>query len=143
MHPGGGSLSCVTPFLRGGLLKKGSIVDATIVSVPSSTRNGNNARDPEMHRTKKENQWHFGMKLHVGTDPRGLMHHPEGTAANVHDLTPSGRLLHGEEQQVRTDADIAGSASRRSTRIARCRGRLPWTRAGAGQRGFSGGDGEG
>ena len=68
---------------RGVLLKKGSIVDATIISAPSSTRNESNARDPEMHQTKKGNQWHFGMKLHIGTDPRGLVHHLEGTAANV------------------------------------------------------------
>ena len=68
---------------RGVLLKKGTIVDATIISAPSSTGNGSNARDPEMHRTRKGNRWHFGMKLHVGTDPRGLVHHLEGTAASV------------------------------------------------------------
>ena len=62
---------------------KGGIVDATIISAPSSTGNESNARDPEMHQTKKGNQWHFGMKLHIGTDPRGLVHHLEGTAANV------------------------------------------------------------
>ncbi len=68
---------------RGVLLKKGGIVDATIISAPSSTGNESNARDPEMHRTKKRNQWHFGMKLHVGTDPRGLVHHLEETAISV------------------------------------------------------------
>ena len=94
----------------GGLLKKGSIVDATIISAPSSTKN--NARDPEMHRTRKGSQWHFGMKLHIGTDTRGLVHHLEGTAANVHDLTPSGQLLHGEEEQVRTDAGYRGIGKR-------------------------------
>ncbi len=68
---------------RGVLLKKGTIVDATIISAPSSTGNESNARDPEMHRTRKGNRWHFGMKLHIGTDTRGLVHHLEGTAANV------------------------------------------------------------
>ena len=67
----------------GGALKKGSIVDATIISAPSSTKNESNARDPEMHQTKKGNQWHFGMKLHIGTDPPGLVRHLEGTAASV------------------------------------------------------------
>ena len=110
---------------EGGLLKKGGIVDATIISVPSSTGNGSNARDPGMHQTKKGNRWHFGMKLHIGTDPRGLAHHLEVMAANVHDLTPSGQLLHGEEEQVRGDTGYAGLASVRSTRIAMCRGRLP------------------
>ncbi len=68
---------------RGVLLKKGTIVDATIISAPSSTKNESNDRAPEMHQTKKGNQWHFGMKLHIGTDTRGLVHHLEGTAANV------------------------------------------------------------
>ena len=94
------------------MLKKGSIVDATIISAPSSTRNESNARDPEMHRTRKGNQWHFGMKLHIGTDTRGLVHHLEGTAANVYDLTPSGRLLHGEEEQVRGDSGYRGIGKR-------------------------------
>ena len=68
---------------QGVLLKKGGIVDATIISAPSSTGNESNAHDPGMHQTKKGNRWHFGMKLHIGTDPRGLVHHLEGTAANV------------------------------------------------------------
>ena len=97
---------------RGVLLKKGTIVDATIISAPSSTGNESNARDPEMHQTKKGNQWHFGMKLHIGTDTRGLVHHLEGTAANVHDLTPSDRLLHGEEEQVRGDSGYRGIGKR-------------------------------
>ncbi len=96
----------------GGVLKKGTIVDATIISAPSSTRNRSNARDPEMHRTRKGNRWHFGMKLHIGTDPWGLARHPEGTVANVHDLAPSGRLLHGEEEQVWADAGYRGIRKR-------------------------------
>ena len=103
-------ISGITWPSGGGLLKKGSIVDATIISAPSSTKN--NARDPEMHRTRKGCQWHFGMKLHIGTDPRGLVHHLEGTAANAHDLTPSDRLLHGEEEQVRADAGYRGIGKR-------------------------------
>ena len=95
-----------------GVLKKGGIVDATIISAPSSTGNGSNARDLEMHRTRKGNRWHFGMKLHIGTNTRGLLHHLEGTAANVHDLTPSGRLLHGEEEQVRGDSGYRGVGKR-------------------------------
>ena len=58
-------------------MKEGGIVDATIISAPSSTGNGSNARDPEMHQTGKGNRWHFGMKLHIGTDPRGLARHSE------------------------------------------------------------------
>ncbi len=94
------------------MLKKGTIVDATIISAPSSTGNGSNARDPEMHQTRKGNRWHFGMKLHIGTDPRGLVHHLEGTAANVQDLTPSGKLLHGEKEQVWGDSGYRGIGKR-------------------------------
>ena len=72
-----------SPGRAGVLLKKGTIVDATIISAPSSTGNESNARGPEMHQTRKGNRWHFGMKLHIGTDTRGLVHHLEGTAANV------------------------------------------------------------
>ncbi len=97
---------------QGVFLKKGTIVDATIISAPSSTKNESNARDPEMHQTKKGNQWHFGMKLHIGTDTRGLVHHLEGTAANVHDLTPSDQLLHGEEEQVWGDSGYRGIGKR-------------------------------
>ena len=95
-----------------GLLKEGSIVDATIISAPSSTKNESNTRDLEMHQARKGNRWHFGMKLHIGTDHRGLVHHPEGTAANVYDLTPSDRLLHGEEKQVWADAGYRGIGKR-------------------------------
>ena len=98
---------------RGGiLLKKGSIVDTAIISAPLSTGNESNARGPEMHRTRKGNRRHFGMKPHICTDPRGLVHHLEGTAANVYDLTPSGWLLHGEEEQVWGDAGYRGIGRR-------------------------------
>jgi IS5 family transposase len=70
------------------LLKSGTIVDATILAAPPSTKNAAGARDPEMHQTKKGKDWHFGMKAHVGTDRRGIVHSLTTTAANVHDSTP-------------------------------------------------------
>jgi IS5 family transposase len=79
------------------LLKSGTIVDATIITAPSSTKNAAQARDPEMKQTRKGNQWYFGMKLHTGTDPDGLVHHVTATAASVADITALPRLLHGEE----------------------------------------------
>jgi IS5 family transposase len=79
-------------------LKTGTIVDATIIGAPSSTKNVDNARDPEMHQTRKGNQWYFGMKLHIGVDSRaGLAHSAVVTAANVHDKHALPSLLHGNE----------------------------------------------
>src|SRR3954453_6204436 len=76
----------------------GTIVDATIIHAPSSTKNADKARDPDMHQTKKGNQWYFGMKAHVGVDAEsGLVHSVIGTAANVSDITQAGALLHGRE----------------------------------------------
>jgi len=77
------------------LLKAGTIVDATIIAAPSSTKNAAEARDPEMRQTRTGKQWHFGMKLHVGTDVRGLVHHVVATAASVADITQLPELLHG------------------------------------------------
>jgi IS5 family transposase len=75
---------------NGMAMKQGTIVDATIIAAPSSTKNKAGERDPEMHQTKKGNQWYFGMKVHLGVDSeRGLIHSMETTAANVHDLTPA------------------------------------------------------
>lgn len=72
---------------RGLLLKTGTVVDATLIAAPSSTKNSSGERDPEMHQTKKGNQWHFGMKAHIGVDAdSGLVHSVIGTAANVHDV---------------------------------------------------------
>jgi IS5 family transposase len=82
------------------LLKSGTIVDATIIEAPTSTKNAQEKRDPEMHQTKKGNQWHFGMKAHIGTDKRGIVHSLTTTAANVHDQTPMHKLLHGQEREV-------------------------------------------
>jgi len=82
------------------LLKSGTIVDATIIAAPPSTKNASGARDPEMHQTKKGKDWHFGMKAHVGTDRRGIVHSLTTTAANVHDSTQMAKLLHGQEREV-------------------------------------------
>lgn len=93
----------------GVLLKEGTLMDATIIEAPSSTKNKVGERDPEMHQTKKGNLWHFGMKAHIGVDARtGLTHSLETTAANEHDLNPAGRLLHGDEQFVFADAGYRG-----------------------------------
>lgn len=82
------------------LLKSGTIVDATIIEAPPSTKNEDQARDPEMHQTKKGKEWHFGMKAHVGTDKRGIVHSLTTTAANISDVSQMGQLLHGKEREV-------------------------------------------
>jgi IS5 family transposase len=88
---------------------KGTIVDASIISAPSSTKNKDKARDPDMHQTKKGNQWFFGMKAHIGVDSRTkLIHAVAATAANVHDATCLPDLLHGEETKVWGDAAYQG-----------------------------------
>lgn len=88
---------------------KGTIVDATIINAPSSTKNKDKARDPEMHQTKKGNEWYFGMKAHVGTDSQSkLMHSVAFTAANVHDSQALPHLLHGAETRVWGDAAYSG-----------------------------------
>jgi len=96
-------------LLANGLkLSGGTIVDATIIAAPSSTKNEDKARDPEMHQTKKGNQWHFGMKVHVGVDSRsGLVHHASITAANVHDSQQLPNLLHGNETRMYGDSAFA------------------------------------
>lgn len=93
---------------RGFKLNTGTIVDATIIGAPSSTKNAGKARDPEMHQTRKGQQWYFGMKLHIGVDSRsGLAHSAVVTAANVHDKHPLPDLLHGNEQRVYGDSAYA------------------------------------
>lgn len=93
---------------RGLKVGTGTIVDATIISAPSSTKNEDKARDPEMHQTRKGQQWYFGMKLHIGVDSRsGLAHSAVVTAANVHDKHPLPDLLHGQEQRVYGDSAYA------------------------------------
>lgn len=98
---------------QGLLLKTGTVVDATIIAAPSSTKNKSGERDPEMHQTKKGNQWHFGMKAHIAVDAEsGLVTRVIGTAANVSDVTQATALLHGEEKVVFADAGYQGVAKR-------------------------------
>lgn len=90
---------------QGLFVGKGTIVDATIINAPSSTKNAENKRDPEMHQTRKGKQWYFGMKLHTGVDEGfGLVHTVQGTAANVADVNVFGELLHGGEERVHGDS---------------------------------------
>jgi IS5 family transposase len=111
-HDLGSSLfSHIACYLEDNGLKvaKGTIVDATIIDAPSSTKNNKGARDPDMHQTKKGNQWYFGMKAHIGVDSRTkLIHSVAATAANVHDSQLLGDLLHGEETRVWGDSAYAG-----------------------------------
>lgn len=93
---------------RGFKVNTGTIVDATIIGAPSSTKNADKQRDPEMHQTRKGQQWYFGMKMHIGVDSRtGLAHSAVVTAANVHDKHPLPELLHGNEQRVYGDSAYA------------------------------------
>jgi len=95
------------------MMKQGTLVDATLIEVPCSTKNKRGERDGEMHQTKKGNQWYFGMKAHIGVDAKsGLTHSLETTAANVHDLNQVGNLLHGEEAFVFADAGYQGAENR-------------------------------
>lgn len=95
------------------LMREGTIVDATIIAAPPSTKNENKERDPEMHQVKKGNQWHFGMKAHIGVDAQsGLIHSVTGTAANVADIAQTHALLHGEEALVFADAGYLGVEKR-------------------------------
>ena len=97
---------------RGFKVNTGTIVDATIIGAPSSTKNADKARDPEMHQTRKGQQWYFGMKLHIGVDSQsGLAHSAVVTAANVHDKHPLPDLLHGNEQRVYGDSAYASQKS--------------------------------
>ena len=98
---------------HGLLLKAGTVVDATLIAAPSSTKNKSGERDPEMHQTQKGNQWYFGMKAHIGVDAdSGLVHTVIGTAANVNDVTQGHALLHGEEVDVFADAGYQGATKR-------------------------------
>ena len=98
---------------RGLILKKGSIVDSTIIEAPPSIKNKERKRDPDAHQTKKGNQWHFGYKAHIGTDKdTGIVHHVVVTAANTSDVTVTSQLLHGEEEQVLGDSGYTGADKR-------------------------------
>ena len=95
------------------LMREGTIVDATIIAAPTSTKNKSRQRDPEMHQTKKGNQWYFGMKAHVAVDAQsGLVHRVIGTAAHVSDISQTHELLHGQERDVFADAGYQGVQKR-------------------------------
>ena len=109
-RPGRGLKRLTIPGMA---LKEGTIVDATIIQAPSSTKNREGKRDPEMYQTRKGKQYYFGMKLHIGVDAEtGLVRSMETTPANVHDVTQAGKLLHGEERRVWGDAGYTGVGKR-------------------------------
>ena len=107
---------------QGLMLKTGTLVDATLIAAPSSTKNREGKRDPEMHQAKKGNQWHFGMKAHIGVDAdSGLVHTVIGTAANVNDVTQAAGLLHGEEAEAWGDAGYQGADKREESKGSKTR----------------------
>jgi len=123
-------LVCVNRYLqrRGLMVKQGTMVDATIIEAPTSTKNADRERDPEMHQAKKGNQWHFGMKAHIGVDADSrLVHTVVTTAANESDVSQVADLLHGKELRVHGDAGYLGAekyvdrAARIEWKIARRR----------------------
>jgi IS5 family transposase len=108
--------------VKGLMLKEGTVVDATIIAAPSSTKNQDGKRDPEMHQTKKGNQWYFGMKAHIGADAdSGLTHTLVTTPANVSDVTQAHALLHGDEQIAFGDAGYQGVEKREENRESKTR----------------------
>lgn len=107
---------------KGQSLRGGTIVDATIIAAPSSTRNQGGERDPEMHQAKKGNHWHFGMKAHIGVDDEsGLVHSVECTAANEADISQAYKLLHGKEDTVCGDSGYTGLEKREE--MIKCKAR--------------------
>lgn len=117
---------------KGLLLRSGTIVDATIIAAPSSTKNATESRDPEMKQTKKGNNWHFGMKIHVGTDRRGVVHSLAATHAAAADITQMNALLHGQERTIFGDQAYWKEADRQRFRAAGVRYRV--NRRGTAQR---------
>jgi IS5 family transposase len=114
---------------RGLLLREGTLVDATLIAAPPSTKNKAKQRDPEMHQTKKGNQWYFGMKAHIGADRDSkLVHTVVVTAANVADITQTAELLHGQEKQVHADAGYTGVEKR--AEIVALERKIDWQIAG-------------
>jgi len=106
------------------LLKSGTLVDATIISAPSSTKNNDKARDPEMSQTRKGNQWYFGMKVHIGTDRKGIAHTVTTTTAKDADITQLPALLHGKERVVHGDRGYFSAEANRYLRKRGMRSRL-------------------
>jgi IS5 family transposase len=110
---------------RGLLLRQGTVIDATIIHAPSSTKNRDGKRDPDMHQTKKGNQYYFGMKAHIGVDVEsGLVHTVTTTPANAADVTQTERLLHGKEKSVWADAGYTGADKREALRDRRIQWRI-------------------
>ena len=110
---------------KGLLMRAGTIVDATIIAAPSSTKNVKGERDPEMHQTKKGHQWHFGMKAHIGVDAEsGIVHSVVATAANTGDVTQAHELLHGQEADVFADAGYCGVEKREEITTAQAEGSI-------------------
>lgn len=104
-----------------------SIVDATIIAVPSSRKNATGTRDPEMHQTRKGSQWYFGMKAHTGVDAgSGYVHSFTATAANVHDLDEAANLVRDDDEVVSTDAGYQGAAKRPDIAGDEHRSRIQW-----------------
>lgn len=102
---------------HGLLLQQGTLIDASILSAPSSTKNSRGERDPEMRQTQKGGQWYFGMKMHIGSDEKsGAVHTLEVTPANVHDVTVADKLLHGHESRVFGDAGYSSIHKRKEHR---------------------------
>ena len=109
---------------RGLILKKGTIVDSTIISAPSSTKNKEKKRDSDAHQVKKGNTWHFGYKAHIGVDAEsGLVHTVKGTAANVHDVTQTSALLTGDEEVAYGDSGYLGADKREDAIIRNKQGK--------------------
>jgi IS5 family transposase len=114
---------------RGLLLREGTLVDATLIAAPPSTKNEKKQRDPDMHQTKKGNQWYFGMKAHIGADRDSkLVHTVVVSAANVSDVTKTAQLLHGQEKQVHADAGYTGVEKR--AEIVALERKIDWQIAG-------------
>ncbi len=114
---------------RGLLLREGTLVDATLIAAPPSTKNAQKERDPEMRQTKKGNQWDFGMKAHIGADRDSkLVHTVVVTGANVADITKTSELLHGAERQVHADAGYTGVEKR--AEIVAIERKIDWQIAG-------------
>ncbi|MFM2065136.1 MAG: hypothetical protein RLZZ584_45 [Pseudomonadota bacterium] len=110
---------------RGLLLREGTMVDATIIAAPPSTKNKDNTRDPDMHQTKKGNEWHFGMKAHIGADAdSGLVHSLHTTSANESDVAHAHAVLHGQETKAHLDAGYTGVEKRAEIIKAQADGKI-------------------
>jgi IS5 family transposase len=112
---------------EGWIMRGGSIIDATIIAAPSSTKNATGTRDPEMHQTRKGNQWYFGMKAHIGVDAgTGYVHSVTATAANVHDLDEAVSLVRGDDEVVYADAGYQGTHKRPEIAGDEHRSKIEW-----------------